>query len=260
MLTCLASFGARLASHWRMSRQGMVPIPDHYDVDRFRWVGLNSAPPVGDGERDHPPAINRVYQLGAQAPVFVSVARINTLNGLRSPISYLLDTDGRLFPGEVRQIQPVGEHHPHYVMEIGQGHDSTILLMHWVQAPNGPAYSDYNAIPKDVAKSILLHSTLYSCDVWVPLRSDSNGAFIRTTLIRFANNIEAQIRTGQVPTEANPSTLLPPPSVFTHDNSPSTVPSPSVTPIPAPGSPSPLSPSPPGSSPTGNPNPLSSGL
>lgn len=248
LLTCLGSFGARLAYRWRLSRQPMVYVPDHIDVGRFRWQGEDTLPPIGDAERDRPQAINRVYQLGAQAPIFVSVARVNTLNGLRSPVSYLMDTDGRLFAGEVRLIKPVGENHPHYVMEIAQGHDSTILLMHWVQAPNMPAYVDFNAIPKSVAKSLLLHSTLYSCDVWVPLRTDSNGAFIRTTLMRFANVIEGVIRTGRAPADTNTSNLLPPPSEIPRDGAPSAVPTP-ATPIPNPGTPSPLSPSSPDSTP-----------
>ncbi|MCW3095550.1 MAG: hypothetical protein JWL77_1168 [Chthonomonadaceae bacterium] len=251
ILTGIASFGARLASHWRMARQEMVPIPDHFDVDKFRWVGVDCPPPVGDGERDHPPALNRVYQLGTQAPVFVSIARINTLNGLRSPSSYLLDPDGRLFGAEVQMIRPMGENHVHYAMEIAQGHDNTIMLVHWVQAPNQSAYSDYTQIPKSVAKSMLLHSTLYSCDVWVPLRTDSNGAFIRKTLMRFANGIEGQIATGHLP--ADTTIVLPAPGEINREVNPTntTVPSPSISPIPAPGVPAPLSPTPPGSSPGG---------
>ena len=60
LLTGLAGFGARLANHWRVSRQEMIVIPDHFDVDRMRWVGVDSPAPVGDAERDHPPAVNRV--------------------------------------------------------------------------------------------------------------------------------------------------------------------------------------------------------
>jgi hypothetical protein len=262
ILTGVASFGARLAYHWRMSRQEMVPIPDHLDVDRFRWIGVDCAPPVGDAERDHPPAMNRVYQLGTQAPVFVSVARINTLNGLRSPASYLMDTDGRILQGDRLLIRPGGENHTHYVMEIAQGHDSTILLIHWVQAPNESGYADYTGLPKSVAKALLLHSTFYSCDVWVPLRTDSNGAFIRKTLIRFANVIESQIQTGHIPPETN--SILPPPGEINRapGEENMTVPSPTISPIPAPGVPSPLSPTPPGSSPGGlggTPSPFPSG-
>jgi len=251
ILTSLASFGARFANQWRVSRQEMVAIPDHFDVDRFRWQGVDCPPPVGDGERDHPAALNRVYQLGTQAPVFVSIARLNTFNGLRSPASYLMDTDGRILQGDKLLIRPGGESHTHYVMEIAQGHDSTILLIHWVQAPNQPAYSDYASIPKSVVKGLLLHSTFYTCDVWVPLRSDSNGAFIRKTLIRFANNIEAQINTGHLPRETN--TVLPAPGDLNSDPAPEsmTVPSPPISPIPSPGVPSPLSPTAPGSAPGG---------
>ena len=249
LLTCIGSFGARMANRWRVSRQEMVTIPDHFDVDRMRWVGTDGPPPVGDGERDHPPSLNRVYQLGTQAPVFVSIARINSLNCLRSPASYLMDTDGRILQGDKLLIRPGGETHTHYIMEIAQGHDSTILLIHWVQAPNQSAYSDFASVPKSVAKSLLLHSTFYSCDVWVPLRSDSNGAFIRKTLIRFANDIEAQIRTGHIMPERN--AVLPNPADLNRGATPENVPvpSPSVTPIPAPGSPAPLSPTPPGASP-----------
>ncbi len=248
LLTGLASFGARMANHWRVSRQEMVVIPDHFDVDHFRWLGVDGPPPVGDAERDHPPAVNRVYQYGTQAPVYVSIARITTLNALRTPASYLMDTDGRLLTGDKLLIRPPGETHTHYVMEIAQGHDSTILLIHWVQVPNQPAYADYASIPKSVAKSLLLHSTFYSCDVWVPLRSDSNGAFIRKTLIRFANDIEAQIRTGHLAVETNP--VLPSQGDINRmpTSSPTTVPSPSISPMISPGSPSPLSPTPPGSS------------
>ena len=165
-----------------------------------------------------------------------------------------MDTDGRLLTGDKLLIRPPGETHTHYIMEIAQGHDSTILLIHWVQAPNQPAYADYAAVPKSVAKSLLLHSTFYTCDVWVPLRSDSNGAFIRKTLIRFANDIEAQIRTGHLSVDINAP--LPAPSELNRGTSPDapvnlTVPSPTISPIPAPGSPSPLSPTPPGSSPGG---------
>ena len=253
LLTGLASFGARMANRWRVSRQEMVSIPDHFDVDRMRWVGVDSVPPVGDGERDYPLALNRVYQLGTQAPVFVSIARINTLNGLRSPTSYLMDTDGRIMQGDKLLIKPAGETHVHYIMEIGQGHDSTILLIHWVQVPNQPAYSDYANIPKSVAKNLLLHSTFYSCDVWVPLRSDSNGAFIRKTLIRFANNIEGQIRTGHVPAETNP--VLPPPTDINTGTPRETLPvtAPTIAPAPSAGAPSPLSPTPPsGAGPQGS--------
>ena len=251
ILTGLGSFGARLANHWRVSHQEMVPIPEHIDVNQYRWVGTDTIPPVGDGERDHPPALNRVYQLGIQAPVFVSIARINTLNGLRSPASYLMDTDGRLMEGNRALIRPGGEKHVHYVMEIAQGHDNTILLVHWVQAPNQPAYADYADIPKSVVKALLLHSTFYSCDIWVPLRSDSNGSFIRSTLIRFANDIEAQIQTGHLPKDTAVS--LPSPGELNRDGSPmnAPVPSPAISPIPAPGIPAPLSPTPPGSSPGG---------
>ena len=250
-LTGIACFGARLANHWRMSRQEMVAIPEHFEVDRLAWTGVECPPPVGDAERDHPPSLNRVYQLGIQAPVFVSVARVNTLNGLRSPASYLMDTDGRILQGDKLLIRPGGETHVHYIMEIAQGHDSTILLIHWVQAPNQSAYSDFAAIPKSVAKSLLLHSTLYSCDVWVPLRSDSDGAFIRKTLIRFANDIEAQIRTGHAAADRN--SVLPSPGDLNRGIAPenTTVPSPAISPIPSPGSPSPLSPTPPGSQPGG---------
>ncbi len=251
ILTGIASLGARLANHWRSGRQEMVSIPDHFNVDHFRWVGADSPPPVGDAERDRPPAVNRVYQLGTQAPVFVSIARINTLNGLRSPASYLMDTDGRILQGDKLLIRPAGENHVHYVMEIAQGHDSTILLIHWVQAPNQSAYADFASVPKSVAKGLLLHSTFYSCDVWVPLRSDSNGAFIRTTLIRFANAIEGQIKTGHLPAET--PTTLPAPGDINRDVSPEnvTVPTPTISPIPTPGIPAPLSPTPPGSSPGG---------
>ena len=252
ILTGIGSFGARLVSHWRMSRQDMVPIPEHIDVDRYRWVGTDCPPPVSDAERDYPPAINRVYQLGIQAPVFVSIARINTLNGLRSPSSYLMDQDGRILEGGKLLIRTGGrDDHTHYVMEIAQGHDSTILLIHWLQAPNMPGYADYSSMPKSVAKGLMLHSMLYACDVWVPLRSDSNGAFIRTTLTRFANDIEGQIQTGHLPAETN--SVLPPPGSINHDAIPTdtTVPSPTIAPIPAPGIPAPLSPTPPGSSPGG---------
>ena len=246
ILTCLASFGASMANRWRLARQEMVSIPSHFDVDRFRWQGVDCLPPIGDAERDHPPALNRVFQLGTQAPVFVSIARINTLNGLRSPASYLMDTDGRLLKGDKLLIRPNGEQHVHYVMEIAQGHDSTILLIHWVQVPGQPAFSDFTSVPKSVAKGLLLHSTFYSCDVWVPLRSDSNGAFIRKTLIRFANDIEAQIRTGHLPRETN--SVLPTPAEVDSSTPQITMPSPPISPVPAGGTPSPLSPTPVGPS------------
>jgi hypothetical protein len=247
ILTCLASFGANMANRWRVSRQEMVALPGHFDVDQFRWQGVDCPPPVGDAERDHPPSLNRVFQLGTQAPVFVSIARVNTLNGLRSPASYLMDTDGRIMPGDKLLIRPNGEWHVHYVMEIAQGHDSTILLIHWVQAPGQPAFSDFASVPRSAAKGLLFHSTFYSCDVWVPLRSDSNGAFIRKTLIRFANDIEGQIRTGHLPVETN--SVLPVPSEVDANTPTITVPSPPISPIPATGIPSPVSPTPLGSSP-----------
>jgi hypothetical protein len=247
MLTCLASFGARLANQWRTARQEMPSVPDHFDVDRFRWQGVESGPPVSDGERDRPHAVNRVYQLGTQSPVFVSVARVNTLNGLSSPGSYLMDTDGRILQGDKLLIRPAAESRPHYVMEIAQGHDNTILLIHWVQAPNMPGYVDFTGVPKSVAKSLLLHSALYSCDVWVPLRSDSNGAFLRKTLVRFANVIEAQIQTGHMPVDTNAN--VPAPSDLNNSASPMTVPSPTISPLATPGTPSPLSPTVPGSTP-----------
>ncbi len=204
LLTVVGSFGARLTNYWRVSKQETIAIPSHIEVDDVRWLGSDVPAPAGDAERDHPPALNRVYQMGMHSPVFVSIARANTLNAFRTPASYLMDADGRLMEGEKQLIKPVGEKHTHYIMEIGQGHDSTILLIHWVQAPNQPAYADPNTIPTGVAKALLLHSTFYVCDVWVPLRADSNGAFIRKTLIRFANDIEAQIRTGHLAVETVP--------------------------------------------------------
>ncbi len=204
LLTVVASFGARLANYWRFSRQEMIVLPMHIDVDGLRWQGSEVPPPQGDAERDHPASQNVVFQLGTHAPIFVSIARANTINTLRSPASYLMDKDGILAENEKILIRPSGEKHSHFLMQIGRGHDNSILLVHWVQAPGQSAYADPAEVPTSIAKSLLLHSTFYVCDVWVPLRADSDGAFTRRTLIQFATNIEEQIKSGHLAALATP--------------------------------------------------------
>ncbi len=196
--SAVISYAAAGVGHARNLRDNFEP-----NLSVGDWIANPGERPLGDALRDQPEEVNRIFTYGAQPPVFVSIARVTGANSFRAPDSYLLDPDGQMLNDRL-PIRPPGERFSHYVMQIAQGHDNTLLVIHWVQAPGDLPHAEASDLPRKIAKSVLLHKPFFVCDAWVQMRTDANGAALRNTLMQFADSISDQIRHQKVSPGSQP--------------------------------------------------------
>jgi hypothetical protein len=179
-------------------RQILTPITDK-PLPVITWKSGEGLVPIGDTQRDTPPALYNTYQavgLAAmgQPPIYFSMAPITTLNALRAPWHYLLDPDGRLMTGNSLLIRPNPTAKYRYTLQILQGYGDIFLVMHWAQAPGMDAVPDISDVPKLIARGLLLHKPVYICDAWIPLRQGVNLERLKLIIINFAQTIDAQLK------------------------------------------------------------------
>lgn len=161
------------------------------------WKRSPAIPPRGDAQRDHPPAAYSLYLSGEQIPVQVSVARATTLNAFRAPYRYLLGPDGMLINGQEMSIPREGDRLPVHQLLIAQDRDDIIVVVHWTQFLGEEPILDPLDVPSTIANALLTHRPLYVCDVWSALNRNVEFDKVKSQLVRFADQLDAQIRAGR---------------------------------------------------------------
>ena len=160
------------------------------------WQGAATAPPRRDYVRGAPAARYYLYTHEGALPVFVSVARADTLDAYRAPYLYLLDEDGRLLGGNEESYAPRAfETTPLRVFSIMQSRSETVALLHWTQTPGQDPVLDPTDSPALMFGAMLTKKPLYLCDVWTPIRSGSNFELVRGNMVFLADAIDRQIKT-----------------------------------------------------------------
>jgi hypothetical protein len=193
MLACLLLMEALLFAAGAASSHGQsIVVPPHEIGD---WIASRSETPISDFQRDNPTQISVTYSNGNQAPVHVDFSAVQSLDSLRQPQKYLVDSDGRISRNEA----PVVTYHKRnaYIISAILGIDKTLIDMHWCQKPGGspvPAVSDATL---DAVKAILFrYPRFYVCDVWVEWRPTMNGPEVRAMLQQFADTLSDKIKRG----------------------------------------------------------------
>jgi hypothetical protein len=194
-VTTVVSLGLRAAANRQIAAQKPVVPPERIGAYRSTPAPV----PIGDAARDSPPAVYRFYQSGDRVPVYVSVARVTTLNALRIPHRYLLDTDGRIIEHQEAIVPREGDNHAVYDLLITEGRADPILQLHWMQTPGQEPVPEPLEAPGLVAAALLAHTPVYICDIWMPFQINARVNEMEKTLNRFAVILDRQIKTGHAP-------------------------------------------------------------
>jgi hypothetical protein len=193
--TTAISLGLRAAANSQIAAQKPVVPPARIGAYR----GVPGPEPIADAARNRPPAVYRFYQSGDRVPVYVSVARVTTLNALRIPHRYLLDTDGRIIEHQEAIVPRIGENRAVYDLLITQGRGDAMMQLHWMQAPGQEPIPEPLEAPGLIAAALLAHAPVYICDVWMPFQLNARVDELEKTLNQFAVTVDKQIRSGHAP-------------------------------------------------------------
>jgi hypothetical protein len=161
------------------------------------WQRARTDPPKSDTQRDSPPAAYFLYTSEQQAPLYVSVAHVTTLNALRAPWHYLLGTDGMLSAGQEKPVPRQGQRLPVRMLQIAHDRQDVILILHWVQSYGEDPILYPLDTPGEIATSLLTHAPLTVCDIWMVLGPDSDADKFVALMSRLADQVDAQIKAGR---------------------------------------------------------------
>ncbi len=126
--------GAKAASRGR----GIVTPPRTIG----EWIVNPGSPPISDYQRENPNQISVLYTNGDQQPIHVDIAAVQSLDGLRQPQKYLVDSDGRINPYQTRMM--THRKRNAYSLSIIAGIDTVVISVHWCQKPGRDAGSHGN--------------------------------------------------------------------------------------------------------------------
>ena len=188
----IVTLGLRIVSDFLDARQQMPFMP----AEIAKFTPVHGEIPDGDLQRDAPKQENRIYSVSGHLPINVCIAKATNFNSFRVPESYILDVDGHVLSQSRIEVQFPGDPLPHYLVEYAQGHDSTILLVHWYQYAGTPARTRVRNMYREVVKGLLFHKPLYVCDAWIRVTGSTNSTTARKELIMFANQFENLLKNG----------------------------------------------------------------
>lgn len=163
------------------------------------WTARPGQPMEFNTERDTPPAHYYIYYADKQPTVYVSVARVTTLNSYRAPFSYLFDTDGRVMGNQKTLVSRKNDKTPLRMWAVGIGHDEIAMMQHWVQPKGEDPIPEPTEAPLQVIGTTFLHQPAFVCDVWSPLRNDSKAESMEKAIATISDAIDAQIKAGKAP-------------------------------------------------------------
>lgn len=160
------------------------------------WAVRESEPPVSDDQRDNPRQLALEYFNSVkedQPVVHVDYAAVQSVNVLRQPQKYMVDSDGRI--KAIRTVVLQHKLRPAYTLSVVEGIYSSVVEIHWCQKPGGdPSPAATDKLP-DTMKAILLkRPQLYVCDIWVRLHPNIRGPETRTLLEKFAETLSDSIK------------------------------------------------------------------
>jgi hypothetical protein len=188
----LVAEAALFAAGKLVSRRQVVASPPREIGD---WILSPGDPPISDFQRDSPRQNSVVYLNGDQAPVHVDFAAVQSLDGMRQPQKYMVDSDGRINPNKTRMLTYRKRYA--YSISVIYGIDKNIITVHWCQRPGGNPVPSVTDSYSDALKAILSHrSRFYTCDVWVEARPTS-GPETFELLEMFADKLSDKIRAGR---------------------------------------------------------------
>lgn len=159
-----------------------------------KWKAEPGRPVLLNAERDSPPAVYYVYTANDQPSVYVSIARVTTLNTFRGPFSYLFDKDGRVKGNQKVLVPRTGQETPLRMLALGAGREEMAMMQHWVQPWGADPIPEPTDTPGQVMATTFLHQPAFVCDVWIPVRGNSNYQVMETALSTVADAIDAQIK------------------------------------------------------------------
>jgi hypothetical protein len=173
---------------------GLPTLPEHIDV----WKEDFERPPDASAQRDHSPAVYRMYMSDVQPRVNVCVARATTLNDFRAGNHYLLGPDGLLLPNQEGSIPRKGDPHqiPVFTLQICAEHGEVTYLIHWIQAPGGDPMKDMTVATDKIGDMLIAHSRVFVCDAWISTMAGQMKIDYSSILSLFAERICKEIKQG----------------------------------------------------------------
>ena len=189
-LVTAISLAAQAMARHQITTPPLPELPEKIGA----WTARPGQPMELNVERDAPPARYYVYSAAQLPTVYVSVARVTTLNTYRAPFSYLLDTDGRVMGNQKTLVSRKNDNTPLRMWAVGIGHDEIAMMQHWVQPKGEDPIPEPTEAPFQVIGTTLLHQPAFVCDVWSTLRNDSKADQMEKAIAIISDAIDAQIK------------------------------------------------------------------
>ena len=175
----------------------MPAVPKFVPAEHYNTWQRGPAPhlPGMNVLRGNPAAYYFVYQSPGQSPIYVSIARADTLDAYRAPYHYLLDEDGRVVGGNQEGYETRAyDERPVRILSALEGRSDNFVVMHWTQAPGEAPMLDPTDATGKVFGAMLAKKPLYICDAWIPVSGNENPNLLSGSLTFLADSIDRHIQ------------------------------------------------------------------